>query len=78
MACQYYLRNTKSYTLTNPLPDLGSRVAKYWFLVSARGQGSSQRSQRVLTLQPVSKHCPIRLQRENLTLLNELLATLKV
>jgi PX domain-containing protein kinase-like protein len=77
MACQYYLRNTKSYTLTNPLPDLGSRVAKYWFLVSARGQGSSQRSQRVLTLQPVSKHCPIRLQRENFTLLNELLATLK-
>ena len=78
LACQYYLRNTKSYTLTNPLPDLGSRVAKYWFLVSARGQGSSQRSQRILTLQPVSKHCPIRLQRENVTLLNELLAALKV
>ncbi|CAI8020282.1 Slowpoke-binding protein [Geodia barretti] len=77
LACQYYLRNTKSYTLTNPLPDLGSRVAKYWFLVSARGQGSSQRSQRILTLQPVSKHCPIRLQRENVTLLNELLVTLK-
>ena len=81
LACQYYLRNTKTYTMSSHLPDLGSRVAKYWFLVTPSnrtGQSSSQSSQLILTLLPVSKHCPITLQKENLKLLNKLFKTLKV
>lgn len=78
LTCRYYLRNTRSYTLSATLPDLGSRVAKYWYLVTPTGQGSSSRSKMILTLLPVAKQCPIALQKENLNLLNELFATLKV
>ena len=78
LACQYYLRNTGTYSLTHPLPDLGSRVAKYWFLVAPKAALDQKRSQMILTLLPVAKQCPIRLKRENINKLNELLAAVKV
>ena len=67
--------------MLNPLPDLGSRVAKYWFMVTPnrpRGQSSGNTSQMILMLAPVAKQCPIALHRENLNTANELLAALKV
>jgi PX domain-containing protein kinase-like protein len=80
LTCQYYLRNSASYSLVNPLPDLGSRVAKYWFLITPNGltgQSSATKPEMIMTLLPASKQCPIKFQKETLKTLNELLATLK-
>ncbi|KAJ4436503.1 hypothetical protein ANN_16534 [Periplaneta americana] len=54
-ACQHYLRSCPRYTLLHHLNDIGSRVDKHWFVV----RDTSVKTERLLTLVPLSSNCAI-------------------
>ncbi|XP_023713698.1 slowpoke-binding protein isoform X2 [Cryptotermes secundus] len=54
-ACQHYLRSCPRYTLLYHLNDIGSRVDKHWFVV----RDTSMKTERLLTLVPLSPNCAI-------------------
>ncbi|GFG32951.1 hypothetical protein Cfor_05510, partial [Coptotermes formosanus] len=54
-ACQHYLRSCSRYTLLHHLNDIGSRVDKHWFVV----RDTSMKTERLLTLVPLSSNCAI-------------------
>jgi PX domain-containing protein kinase-like protein len=68
ICCQYYLRGSNRYVFLQHLPDMGSRVGKNWYLV----RDSTTKTERLLTMTPVSETCPIKYSSQARQVLLEL------
>lgn len=68
ICCQYYLRGSNRYVFLQHLPDMGSRVGKNWYLV----RDSATKTERLLTMTPVSDACPIKYSLQARQVLHEL------
>ncbi|XP_008551911.1 slowpoke-binding protein isoform X1 [Microplitis demolitor] len=66
--CQVYLQATTRYNLANQLYNIGSRVDKFWFVVT----DTLLKTDRLLTLTPLSKNCPLSVCPSTKEILNKL------
>ncbi|GFQ70572.1 slowpoke-binding protein [Trichonephila clavata] len=71
--CQYYLRGSTRYVFLQHLPDMGSRLDKNWFLV----RDSTTKTERLLTMTPMSETCPIKYTAETRQVLLDLFLALQ-
>ncbi|XP_054721034.1 slowpoke-binding protein-like isoform X2 [Uloborus diversus] len=71
--CQYYLRGSNRYVFLHHLPDIGSRVDKNWFLV----RDTETKTERLLTMTPISETCPFRYNAETKQVLTEIFSALQ-
>ncbi|XP_021933496.1 slowpoke-binding protein isoform X2 [Zootermopsis nevadensis] len=72
-ACQHYLRSCSRYALLHHLNDIGSRVDKHWFVVN----DTSMKTERLLTLVPLSPNCAIECNANTRSTILELFLALQ-
>ncbi|XP_076675000.1 slowpoke binding protein isoform X2 [Andrena cerasifolii] len=71
--CQAYIRATPRYSLIKQLNNLGSRVDKHWFAV----RDTSLKTDRLITLAPLSRNCSLSVSPVTKTILNDLFLALQ-
>ncbi|XP_032237029.1 slowpoke-binding protein isoform X2 [Nematostella vectensis] len=71
--CYYYLKDTKTYSVVNHLPEIGSRLNKHWFLV----KNSKTRMDAVLAMLEWSPKSLIPCSKQTRNTLKELLDALE-
>ncbi|XP_015517643.2 slowpoke-binding protein isoform X4 [Neodiprion pinetum] len=71
--CQSHLKGSTRYSLTKQLNNVGSRVDKHWFAV----RDTTLKADRLLTLAPLSRNCPINICSSIRETLNHLFLALQ-
>ncbi|XP_048505448.1 slowpoke-binding protein isoform X3 [Athalia rosae] len=71
--CQSYVGISGRYNLTKQLNNVGSRVDKHWFAI----RDNSLKADRLLTLAPLSRNCPINICSSVKETLNHLFRALQ-
>ncbi|KZC07844.1 Slowpoke-binding protein [Dufourea novaeangliae] len=71
--CQAYIRRTPRYSLVKQLNNLGSRVDKHWFAV----RDTSLKTDRLITLAPLNRNCPLTVSPLTKNILNDLFLALQ-
>ncbi|XP_043254473.1 slowpoke binding protein isoform X1 [Colletes latitarsis] len=71
--CQVYIRGTPRYSLIKQLNNLGSRMDKHWFAV----RDNSLKTDRLITLAPLSKNCSLSISPLTKNILNDLFLALQ-
>ncbi|XP_015177663.1 PREDICTED: slowpoke-binding protein isoform X1 [Polistes dominula] len=71
--CQTYIQRTSRYTLIKQLNNIGSRVDKHWFAV----RDTSLKTDRLITLMPLNRNCPLSICPSTKDILNNLFLALQ-
>ncbi|XP_034948183.1 slowpoke-binding protein isoform X2 [Chelonus insularis] len=71
--CEVYIQASSRYDLINQLHNVGSRVDKYWFAVKDK----VLKTDRLLTLAPLNKNCPLSVCPSTKDILNKLFLVLQ-
>lgn len=71
--CQAYIHRTSRYTLIKQLNNVGSRVDKHWFAV----RDTSLKTDRLITLMPLNRNCPLSICPSTKDILNNLFLALQ-
>ncbi|XP_020294154.1 slowpoke-binding protein isoform X1 [Pseudomyrmex gracilis] len=71
--CRDYIEKTPRFALIKQLNNIGSRVDKYWFMV----RDTSLKTDRLLTLVPLSRNCPLTTCPSTKDILNNLFLALQ-
>lgn len=71
--CTTYIHGTSRYNLLKQLNNIGSRMDKHWFIV----RDTSLKTDRILTLTPLSKNCPLEITPSTKDVLNHLFLVLQ-
>ncbi|XP_012228643.1 slowpoke-binding protein isoform X1 [Linepithema humile] len=71
--CRDYIGKTPRFALIKQLNNIGSRVDKYWFMV----RDTSLKTDRLLTLVPLNRNCPLTVCPSTKDILNNLFLALQ-
>ncbi|XP_029175672.1 slowpoke-binding protein isoform X2 [Nylanderia fulva] len=71
--CRDYIDKTPRFVLIKQLNNIGSRVDKYWFMV----RDTSLKTDRLLTLVPLNRSCPLSVCPSTKDILNNLFLALQ-
>ncbi|XP_032687808.1 slowpoke-binding protein isoform X3 [Odontomachus brunneus] len=71
--CRDYIEKTPRFALIKQLNNIGSRVDKYWFMV----RDTSLKTDRLLTLVPLNRNCPLSVCPSTKDILNNLFLALQ-